>query len=201
MKSIARSNFKFFLPAGLVLLGLVIATTAYANPFYTAPKASSATATSTLSFVTTGAATSTTVYDSYESPSTANPAGGTNETAGGNITRPDDVTVAMQGVASSSITIVNVICEYSEDRVDWYQNNVASSTSSSSISVVNSFTFLYASSTNTVGGGGVSAAYNKFFKAFVCPVLMRYVRVVVSVTGTNAGIGVYVAILPKKQRN
>lgn len=181
-----------------------IAVTAFANPFYTAPKASSAVATTTLAYISTISGTGTTtptVYDSYESPSTATPAGGTNETSSGNITRPDEVTVAMQGVASSSVTVVTAACEYSEDRVDWYQNNIATTSPSASIGTANSINFTYASSTNAVAFGPVSATYNKFFKAFTCPVLMRYVRVTTIVSGVNAGIGVYVAIIPKKQRN
>lgn len=187
-------NLKYFIPSGIALVLLAMAGTAYANPFYTGPKAASATATSTLSYITAGIATSTTVYDSYEQA-------GTNQPNGGNTTLPDEVTVALQGVASSSVTTVSAACEYSQDSIDWYQNEFYATSTNTNIAVPYNFSFLYASSTSQVGGAAVSATYNKFQKAFVCPVLMRYVRAVVSVAGANAGIGVYTAILPKKQRN
>lgn len=187
-------NLRYFIPGALVLMGLCLAANVYANPFYTGPTAASATATTTLAYMTSGLATSTTVYDSYEQS-------GTNQPNSGNVTRPDDVDIAIQGVASSSITTVNVACEYSQDNIDWYQNQGFSTTTTTNMAVPLSFNFVYASSTSGVGGQGISATYNKFAKVFVCPVLMRYVRSVVTVSGTNAGIGIYTAIIPKKQRN
>lgn len=198
-------NLKFLIPTAVLLALLVVSwpgTPALANPFYVGTKAKSAVATSTLAYMTPGAATSTTVYDSYE-------VNGTNQTNGGQTTLPETVAFLLQGNASSTATIVNVACEFGDDEtnaagitsIDWYQNDVTIGTTTlpggQNISMVNTFTFTYASS--TVGGTQGLASTSRFAKIVTCPVPTRYVRAVASVTGANAGI--WVGIVPKKQRN
>lgn len=186
-------KMRHFVPA-LVVLGLAAAYAAHANPFYAGTAARSAAATTTLAYITAGNATTTApVYDSYEQA-------GTNQANSANTTFPNEVTVAIQGAASSTATVVNTACEYSMDAIDWYQNDTFStSTNPVNINTAASFTFSYASSTNTLGGAAPSASFNRFSKAFTCPVVMRYVRTVTSVTG--AGAGIWTTIIPKKQRN
>lgn len=182
---------KYFLPA-LVLLGLCVAATAWANPFYTGTKAKSAAATTTLAYQTPGLATSTTVYDSYEQT-------GTNQTNGGNLTIPNTVAVALQGQASSTATVLTIACEFSDDSIDWYQNETVAATTTGTVLITTpiSYNFVYASS--TVGGAQVKATTNTFAKTFLCPVPLRYVRAVVTDSGANAGI--WTTIIPTKQRN
>lgn len=170
----------------------------HANPFYTSSKAQSATASSTLTYLRVGAATSTTIYDSYEQY-------GTNQTNQANITIPDTVSWVIDGIASSTLTVVNATCEFSDNyngstgNGDWYQNEIfpASTSNPVNIATAASFTFTYASS--TVGGAGLSGSNNRFQKMFTCPINTRFARLVV--TNTGAGAAVWVQAIPKKQRN
>lgn len=182
----------------VVLLGFAALT--YANPFYTGTKAQSAVATTTIVFMTPGAATSTTVYDSYEQY-------GTNQTNAGNLTLPNSVAVILDGRASSTATTVAVACEYSDNyngstgNGDWYQNEIYAPTTTGALPIGTalSFSFTYSSSTSQVGGVGGTASSNRFQKLVECPVPTRFVRAVVSVSGAN--VSVWTQIIPKKQRN
>lgn len=166
----------------------LFATLASANPLYVSSKASTAIATTTVVYQGTGTATTTLVYDSYESS-------GTNQQNNGNITVPNTIALAIQGTASSSSAIINIACEYSDDGIDYYQNEIfpATTTNPINISVPNTFTFGVASS--TVGG----VAFNGYKKLFTCPVPTRFVRAII--TNTGAQIGFYSSFLPLKQRN
>lgn len=173
---------------------------AHANPFYTGTKAQSATATSTQTQLRVGFATSTTVYDSYEQY-------GTNQTNAGNLTLPDIVSFVIDGVASSTASVINAACEYSDNyngssfNGDWYQSDIVGATTTTpgiqNVSMPNSFSFTYASS--TVGGAGLSGVNTRFQKLIQCQVPTRYVRLVV--TNTGAAATVWVQAIPKKQRN
>lgn len=173
-----------------------IAGIAYANPFFVASKAQSATATSTQTYLVSGMATSTVVYDSYEIY-------GTNQTNQGNVTMANQVALVINGVASSTLSTVNINCEYSDNwngsNGDWYENDiiVASSSVPTVITRPSQFTFTYASS--TVGGAGLSGTNTKFQKLVQCPVPTRFVRAVITNTGSN--VSVWAQFIPTKQRN
>ena len=193
-------NLKYFLPGAIVIAFLAIAGIAFANPFYQGLSAQTATATSTQAYLTPGTATTTPVYDSYEQY-------GTNETNGGNLTIPNQVAVILNGAASSTATVVNVACEFSNNYIgttgngDWYQNEVIQATTTNagpqSGNIPNTFSFTYASS--TVGGAVVGANTSRFEKVFVCPVPLRFVRAVITTTGNNASV--WASIVPIKQRS
>lgn len=192
-------NARIVILLAVALAGMLsFASYAHANPFYTAPKAVTATATSTQAYMTPGTATTTPIYDSYEQY-------GTNQVNSGNITIPNTVAVVLDGRASSTATTLNVACEFSDNyngttgNGDWYQNEIypATTTGTQLITVPLSFGFTYASS--TVGGAGLSGSNNRFQKLVTCPVPLRYVRAVITVTGANASI--WSAIIPTKQRN
>lgn len=193
-------NLKYFIPSAVILGVLAVAGIAYANPFYAGLSAQTAVAPTTQSYMTPGTATTTPIYDSYEQY-------GTNETNGGNLTLPTQVAILLNGAASSTATVVNVACEFSNNYVgttgagDWYQNEIIGATTSNSgvqnIGAVNSFSFTYASS--TVGGAGLAANTNSFKKVIVCPVPLRFVRAVITITGANGSV--WSSIVPIKQRN
>lgn len=193
-------KLKYFVPTAIVLAGLVGATVVFANPFYTGTTAKTAIATSTLTYLTTGNATTTPIYDSYEQY-------GTNQTNGGNVTIPNQVAVLLQGAASSTATVVNVACEYSDDYNgvsgvgDWYQNDTLSATTTGplNISAPATFTFTYASSTVGSIGGVVPINTNRYQKVIICPAPLRFVRAVITMTGANGSV--WSAIEPLKQRN
>lgn len=191
-------KLKHFVPAAIVLvLILGIATIAHANPFYVGYSAKTATATSTQAYLTTGtAATSTVIYDSYEQF-------GTNQTNSANLTLPNTVAVLLNGVASSTSSVVTVICEYSDNyngttgNGDWYQNELLPATSTIPVGIGAPMAYSFVFAPATVGG--ILLPNNRFQKVVTCPVPLRFVRTVVSVTGANASI--YTAIIPTKQRN
>lgn len=202
-----RSNA--FLKFGLAIFALAIAgvlltpgTPAHANPFYVGSKAKTAVATSTVSYMTPGTATTTFIYDSYE-------VNGTNETNAGNVTLPDSVALLLQGNASSTATALSVSCEFGDDEInaagivsiDWYQNGVISGTTTNSgiqnIGAPNSFSYVFAST--SFGGAAVLGNASRFAKVVVCPAPTRYMRAVISVTGANTSV--WGAFVPKKQRN
>lgn len=191
-------NLKYFIPSAIVLCGLLGATMVFANPFYTGSKAQSAAATSTQTYLTPGAATTTPVYDSYEQY-------GTNEPNSSNITIPNQVAILLQGVASTTSTVVNVACEFSDNYMgtagsgDWYQNELITPTTTGAtlITTPSTYTFTYASS--TVGGAPVGPNTARFQKLVVCPVPLRYVRAVITMTGANGSV--WAELSPLKQRN
>ncbi len=198
MKLTIKAEYLIIAAALLAVFGF--ATFAHANPFYTGVKAQSALASSTVSFLGAGLGTSTTVYDSYEQY-------GTNEPATGNITIPDGVVVMLSGNASSSATVVNMVCEYSDNYNpttgygDWFQNEsfVISTTGIQTVTLPVSFAIPYA--TSTIGGLNIfgSSSTAPFRKMIPCATPVRFVRAVVSATG--AGANVWTQIIPKKQRN
>lgn len=194
-------KMKYFVPPLIVLAALTLwVAIAYANPLYVGKPARTAVATTTLTYLTPGTATSTPVYDSYE-------VNGTNETNSGNNTVPDMVAVLLQGNASSTATTLNVQCEFGDDSgstssaIDWYQNEIypATTTGAMAIGTPLSFAYTYASSTAQTGGAIVPGNMNAFHKLVECPVPTRYVRAVITDTGANAAL--WATILPMKQRN
>lgn len=188
------SKFRFYgiaIMVAAILLGF--AGLVHANPFYTGTKAQTAVATSTFASINPGLGTTTLLYDSYEQ-------NGTNQTNSGNVTIPVTVALAIQGVASSSGTQVNIACEFSDDNKDWYQNGIfpATTTNPASATIANSFSFNYSTSTATVGGSNLSTT-NRYAKLVTCPVPLRYVRAVISDTGSSTEL--WATIIPTKQRN
>lgn len=98
-----------------VIIGLsVVAGVAHANPSYFAPGVSTAAATSTLSFMTAGTATSTTpTYDSYSD--------GSNQKA-------DGATLLEQLTGSTTATTMKASIEESADNIDWYVESATTTT-------------------------------------------------------------------------
>lgn len=202
-------KLKYLIPMAAVLALVLLASTwhgstAYANPFYVGTKAKSAVATSTLTYLTvgTGATTTAPVYDSYE-------VNGTNQPNGGNQTLPDSIAFLLRGNASSTSSVINATCEFGDDEagptgivsVDWYQNDIlqASTTLAGAQSIANPNSYSFQYTPQTVGGAPVLSTTLGFQKLITCPAPTRYVRLVVSISGANAGL--WVGAVPKKQRN
>ncbi len=200
-------SIKTFIASAVTLAVFAFALVAYANPFYQAGSAQVSTsgaatlgATSTKVVMTPGTATSTPVYDSYEVL-------GTNQANTGNNTLAQNVAILVDGLASSTLTTVSIACEYSANwngtNGDWYQNEIlAASTTSGgvqNVGLANSYSFAFASSSSLVGGSGNVVSNNRFSKLVTCPVPVRFVRAVVTITGARAMI--WTAIVPTKERN
>jgi len=190
-----------------VITGIIVAVllmgmlsfigSAHANPYFVGSKAATATASSTQASIPVGLGTTTVVYDSYE-------AFGTNETNQGNLTIPNAVALALNGRASSTATVVNIACEYSDNwngtNGDWYQNDLAVATSTP-LDVSVPLTISFKVSTSTLGGVTIptSGSFINFQKMVTCPIQTRFVRAVITTTGANAML--YAQWLPEKQRN
>lgn len=167
---------------------------ASANPLGFSCPAMSATATTTLTFMTPGTATTTVLYDTYC-------VNGTNQPNTGNTNSTNLLSLLTQFTASSSpnsVLLMNI--EYSQDGVDWYQDNyVASSTNPVSVvSTPNSYSWTFASS--TVGGGAVASNNNRIGKLIRLYAPTRYVRAVYSLNIGGANGAVWGQILPIKER-
>lgn len=174
-----------------------------ANPFYTGTGAKSALASTTQMYIRPGLATSTLpIYDSYEQ-------GGTNQTNSSNLTIPNTVAVLLQGFASSTASVVNAKCEFSDNYNpatglgDWFDNEIystpATTTNGNPFNIGTAFSYQFTYASSTQGGAIVTPLENKFAKLVTCPVPLRFVRVVVSATGGNSSL--WAAIIPTKQRN
>ena len=181
---------KYKLPIILSAICLTaFATVIWANPtlFYSA--AQSATATSTLKYMTPGTATTTVVYDTWAQL-------GTNQTSDGNRYIPDSVTLKEYLKASSTATVLVTNVEYSDDNIDWYQNNLDTYAAGAiAIAAPNTYTWTFA--TSTIGGVLNGDGTDVGAKVISLKVPTRFIRVVLSLTGANGGV--WVQLLPKKQ--
>ncbi len=165
---------KHIIVLSVALLAVFIASKAYANPFSLTVTTQTATATSTVSQVVAGVATTTLAYDAYATY--------------GQYTAAEGATLLIQTQASSTASVVNLTFEYSQDGIDWYSDNLnyrnGSTTIPYSINTPNSFTF---------GASSTSRALRAVF--FATPV--RYTRAVISATASSSFV--WAQIVPLKQ--
>lgn len=168
----------FVLASILVLFS--VSGTAHANPLRFPPAVPSATATTTLTFMSNGAATSTlATYDSYANNGVS---------GGGSSQAMDSVAILLQTTASSTASVYWITFEYSMDGVDWYADNAVTRTTAGTINAsgANSYSFT-ASSTAREG------------RLIVAPAPTRFIRMKSTVAGANGAI--WGAIQPQKQSN
>lgn len=158
---------------------------AHANPLRPVTAASTADATTTVSYMTPGLATTTTaVFDSFASGANA---------------YPDRAALLTQFTASSTASILGIRLEYSQDNIDWYADNLnelATTSWSNPIATPSSFTWTFAS---TTPGAGAVTNTNRSNKVIFIEVPTRYIRAVYTITGGNGGV--WGSILPQRQSN
>ncbi len=165
-----------------------------ANPLAYATTVQTAAATTSPAYLTPGVATSTLVYDSYA----ARPTGA------------DKIALQVQAIGSSTASVYNISYEYtngapgldcvgSPTSCDWYKDNTfvvsTSSAANQAVATPNSFSWTFASSTQ----GGAAATDNRALKTFIVPTVVRYTRVIFSITGANGSV--WAQIVPAKQNN
>lgn len=187
-------KFAPFLITLLALAGFSLAFIAYANPFQFGSSAQTAAATSSPVYLINGVSTTTTpLYDTFE-------VNGTNQTNRGNTYVTNEATVLVQFNGSSTSAVLKIAPEYSQDGTDWYENNVgvlATSTNTTNLNQPVAFTITAASS--TIGGVGqfsLSGAATTT-KAFTIKTPLRYVRLVISVSGARGAV--WAQIVPLKE--
>jgi hypothetical protein len=179
-----------FILAAAFVFSLSFSHRAQANPLGFSCAAQTASATTTPVYMTAGTATSTLLFDTYC-------VNGTNQPNTGNTNIANKLTLLTQFSASSTASVLGISVEYSQDGVDWYQDNYLSPLATTSPAVLlatpNSYSWLFASSTLD----GVANTGNRVGKALQIQTPTRYVRVVYTLTGTNAAV--WGELLPQKE--
>jgi hypothetical protein len=170
----------------LIALGLLLAGgSVYAMPSYIAPTVQTATATTSPVFLVDGTSTSTLTYDTY---------------TGGNNYLADKAVLAMQFAGSSTSAVLGINLEYSQDGIDWYQNDLnsgATTTRAINLQPRTSYSWTFASTTI---GGILPTTTNTATstKVLFIDTPLRYVRAVFSISGANGAI--WGQIIPIKQK-
>ena len=146
---------------GVVVIGVVFGVKSVgATSSFFLPTSQTATATSSVNYMTAGNATTTLVMDSF----------------GNGIPRlTDNAVLFLQTVASSTSAVYKVAIQYSMDNQDWYNANLPATTTVMDISVPYSYKLTAVSTATTSTAINVS-------------VPTRYARVVISITGASGGV-------------
>ncbi len=170
--------------AGLAtgVIALFGVATVLANPSYFAPSTSTGTATTTVTTITPGAATTTLIHDSFYQ---------------GNNTAVDSLALMMQVKASTSASVVDYSVSYSMDGIDYYEADLIPSSVVFGQSRID-----HASSTITERWAAGSATASTTRKLVNIPAPLRYTKI----TFTNpAGVSptnllLWASLQPIKER-
>lgn len=158
----------------IAIFGAITAYKVDANALFFLPTATSSSATSSPSYLTTSGAnaTATTTFDAYSngSPRAANGA-----------------TILTQFVASSTSSVFTMRVDYSQDGIDWYSDSAVSQQSTTTVmNIAANATYSYtAASTATTS------------KAVLVKTPTRYMRVVYTVAG--AAGAAWTQIVPTRE--
>lgn len=169
---------------------LLAATPAQANPTSFPPSAMTATATTSVNYLTPGTATTTLVYDSYGLC-------GTNQPNSGNQYATDSATLLTFFTGSSTAAILKVQQEFSQDCINWYRDNstvgLATTTGSVSLNAPLSYNWTF----DQVAQGGAAGAAATTTRAVMVPMPTRATRFIITITGANGAI--WAQVVPKKE--
>ena len=168
-----KNLYLFGLLLALAAAIIFKANVASANPSYFLPTVQTATATSTVAFMTPGTGTTTLAFDSYQN---------------GQFFAIDNATLLTQYVASSTSSILGISIQYSNDGIDWYSDNylAQSASTTSSVNLANPIAYTW-----KAAGTATSST------ALKLSVPMRYVRAIYSATGAN--LSIWSQIVPSRQ--
>jgi hypothetical protein len=191
MKYRTKLNIAF---ATTMAVGLVLAlgATAFASSFFSGT-VQTATATSTVAYMTPGTATSTLTYNTYTNTNVATATPSTT-----NYSAATSVTFLGQFTGSSTSAVIHITPEYSQDGLDWYQgygllDGFATTTNRTmAYAYVDSISVPYASTTVDQTS---SSSIDRF--AVNIPVPTKDVRLVVTLTGANGAF--WGQVIPTKQ--
>lgn len=167
---------------------LGIALIAKANPLKFPSTSKSATATTTVSYMTAGVATTTHQYDAYSQPSGF---------------AVDHATLFVSQYASSTASAIDINIEYSQDGIDWYQNGggftdaYASTTKVFDIEQTSKMRFGFASS--TAGLPSPVAKLATTTRAVSVQTPTRFVRAIFSVPVGSTPTAVWSEWVPIRQ--
>lgn len=177
IKVIAMTKTKIFLAglsAAMLFTAFGIVNLAHANPLQFKPTVQTATATTTVSYMTAGTATTTLTLDSY---------------APGQPFTTDQAVLFIQFTASTSASILNTTVQYSQDGIDWYsdggtfENGFATTTKPYDLSQIAQY---------TLSNGTTTRAIN-----ITTPT--RFIRAQFSIPVGSAASGVWAQWIPSRQ--
>lgn len=185
----------------IVLVAVVMfAVSTKANPleFLLQNNGSTVSATTTVTYLTAGTATSTTnVYDTYAN-------------GNGNTYATNNLALEVQFTASSTSSTLNWYYEYAQGTAgancvntpascDWYTDDTFQNASSSqqAISVVNPIKYSWTFASSTQGGGAPTGAISN--KVFLVNPVARYVRAVFTLPAGSTAGAVWAAFIGQKQ--
>lgn len=157
----------------LAVAAIFVATSVHANPLFFVPTTQFSAATTSPAYLSVGGTSTTTSFDSY---------------ATGQPLAINKGVLLIQNTASSTSSVLGIAVQYSQDNIDWYQDNlpIATTTALSNISTANTYTW-------TAQGTAVS------LKAIALNFPTRYVRVVF--TSTGAAGAVWWQFVPQREQN
>lgn len=142
-----------------------------ANPSFFGIQSMTATATTTVASIAPGTATTTLTFDSFSS---------------GQQYAGDSVTLLLQSTGSSTAAVVNVNFQYSQDNVDWYNLNPLLGTATTSVNISSALTYSFTPATTSIQKNAIAT-----------PVPTRYIRAVITATGTSSTV--WASFIAKKQ--
>jgi len=167
-----NKSFKFLLVAVIAIVTVLsVAKVTLANPSFLGIQTSTAPATSTVSQIVPGSATTTLVFDSYSS---------------GQQYIADTVSFLIQTTASSSAAVTDIRFQFSQDNVDWYDYNPFLVTATTTQQIQNPFTY-------EVRALGTTRDND----LLTIPMPTRYARAVITATGTSSAV--WASFIAKKQ--
>ena len=180
--------------AGLTFLG---AGLVMANPQFFQTESGTAAATSTVSYMTPGTATTTLVIDSFKlvqsSTETPNP------------TAYNALSLAIQFEATSTSSSLARYYEYSSDNIDWYpENEVTTINATTTIEIQHRklYQFSFPATSTPLSNAELPVTNGKarVHKIVDVPILARYVRVnfYIPVGSTNGAV--WAEFMPRKER-
>jgi hypothetical protein len=172
----------------LIVTIVVTAIPAGANPSQFFPTKETASATTTLVYMTPGTATTTLSYDSYQ----------------GDAVKIDQLTLAIQYTASTTATAptLKLRLEDSMDNINWYPRASVLNSLATSTQITGNFgEYLWNVSSSTATDFGGSGTATRMHTSLVVDAPMRYVRAkfYTPVAGGNGGL--WAQMIPFKELN
>lgn len=168
--------------AAVVMMMFSFIKNTHANPSFFL-RSQSASATTTVSYMTPGTATTT-------SPSF--------DTGVGAAQGADSAVLLTRFVGSTSAAILNITLEYSQDNIDWYSDRLsAGATTTQAINITQSTTYSLTAQGNNPGGIGGTASST--LRSIVVPTPTRYVRAVYSIPVGSTNGSVWGEFVAKRQ--
>jgi len=160
---------------------------AHANPSKFAPTKETAAATTTLAYMSPGAATTTISYDSLD----------------GDSVKIDELTIGFQYTASATAPTLNVRLEDSRNGIDWYPRAREvfpvlpgiTATTTLMTTPFNSLSFVLSTTTDNGGSG----TFARIHESFTVKAPMRYVRAVFFVPTGGGNGGLWAQFMPVKE--